>query len=285
MKCLRPLLAFTFFSACLVAEAHPGIGILEDSKGNIFYTDLKQVWKISKDGTKKIVVSNVHTHELYLDESDNLFGEHLWYNGEQKNTWGYYVWRLSPDGKIEKVIKDSEGFLTNYSFVRDHHGKMYWADRSQSCQKVARKNSNNSVSPLSDQCFKNIRWMKSTNEGNVYVVDFQDLKKVDQQGHVMTVARQIADKKVTESTIENQNSVGGVWDDNAGNLYAAVISNREVKKFSPDGKEEIVLKTTFPWMPSGGLFDSKGVLWVLECSVTNAVRVERISVDGTKKVY
>ena len=284
MKFLKAILSFTFFLACLAAEAHAGIGIVEDSKGNIFYTDLKQVWKISKDGTKKVVVSNVHTHELYLDETDNLFGEHLWYNGEQKNTWGFFVWRLSADGKVDKIIPDTEGFLTNYSFVRDHHGKMYWADRTQSCQKVARKSSSHTA-PLSDQCFKNIRWMKSTAEGTVYVVDFQDLKKVDPQGNVVTVAKQIADKKVTESTIENQNSVGGVWDDPAGNLYAAVISNGEVKKFSADGKEETVLKTTFPWRPSGGLVDAKGVLWVLECSITNSVRVERIGVDGRRRAY
>lgn len=30
--------------------AHPGIGIVMDSKGNVFYTDLKQVWKIDPLG-------------------------------------------------------------------------------------------------------------------------------------------------------------------------------------------------------------------------------------------
>ncbi|HRI78626.1 MAG TPA: hypothetical protein PLR06_03745 [Cyclobacteriaceae bacterium] len=268
----------------LHASSHPGIGIVEDSKGNIFYTDLKKVWKIGTDGTKKVVVNNVHTHELYLDKNDNLFGEHLWYESE-KNTWRFYVWRLSADGKIEKVIPDSEGFLSNYSFVRDHHGKMYWANRDKSCQKVSQKNASNTVSLLTDQCFKNIRWMKSTPGGTVYVVDFQDLKKIDPSGRVTTVAKQMADKKVTESTIENQNSVGGVWDDPSGNLYAAIISNREVKKFSLDGKEETILKTTFSWMPSGGLVDSKGNLWVLECSVTNAVRVEKIEKSGRRTAF
>ena len=32
------------------AAAHPGIGIVADSRGNIFYTDLKQVWRIAPDG-------------------------------------------------------------------------------------------------------------------------------------------------------------------------------------------------------------------------------------------
>lgn len=90
--------------------AHPGVGIVQDSKGNIFYTDLKHVWKIQTDGKKSIAVQNVHTHELFMDEHDNLFGEHLWYEGEETDKWGHYVWRLSADGKFEKIIPDSEGF-------------------------------------------------------------------------------------------------------------------------------------------------------------------------------
>ena len=82
----------------LIVKAHPGIGIVKDSKGNIYYTDLKQVWKISLDGSKKVVVNDVHTHELYIDPQDNLFGEHLWYNGEAANTWGHYVWCLKNTG-------------------------------------------------------------------------------------------------------------------------------------------------------------------------------------------
>ena len=63
-------------------SAHPGIGIVVDSRGNVFYTDLKQVWRIAPDGTRSVAVPGVHTHELYLDAQDNLFGQHLWYEGE-----------------------------------------------------------------------------------------------------------------------------------------------------------------------------------------------------------
>lgn len=50
-----------------------------DSKGDVYFTDLKHVWKLAPDGKKNIVVSNVHTHELWIDANDNLYGEHLWY--------------------------------------------------------------------------------------------------------------------------------------------------------------------------------------------------------------
>src|SRR5262249_6723135 len=90
------------------ALAHPGGGIVVDGGGNIFYTDLKQVWKIAPDGRKSVAVPNVHTHELCLDSGGNLFGEHLWYEGEATNRWGHRVWRLTPEGRLENVIPPTE---------------------------------------------------------------------------------------------------------------------------------------------------------------------------------
>ncbi|MDP9229560.1 MAG: hypothetical protein M3O67_02675 [Bacteroidota bacterium] len=48
------LVMFLLFISHLFA--HPGIGIVKDSKGNIYYTDLKHVWKISTDGNRTVVV-------------------------------------------------------------------------------------------------------------------------------------------------------------------------------------------------------------------------------------
>lgn len=269
----------------LLAQAHPGVGIVENSKGEVFYTDLKQVWKITTTGTLVLAVPNVHTHELYIDPQDNLFGEHLWYNGEQRDTWGYYVWKLSSDGKVSKVIPDKEGFRENYSFVRDHFGRMYWADRGASCQKVVRRNADNSNTTLEAPCFHNIRKLEALRDGSLVVVDFQDIRKISPQGRVSTVASRIANKNWATSNVGNQNSVMGIWEDSEGSLYAAVMSERMVKRFRPDGAEEIVLKTSFPWTPSGGMVDSRGRLWVLECNIVNDVRVERREKDGKLTVF
>ena len=35
-----------------------------------------------------MVIPNVHTHELYLDIGDTLYGEHLWYEGDRTGKWG-----------------------------------------------------------------------------------------------------------------------------------------------------------------------------------------------------
>lgn len=266
-------------------EAHPGIGIVENSKGEIFFTDLKQVWKITAEGKLTVAVAQVHTHELFLDADDNLYGEHLWYKGDSRNAWAHYVWKLSSTGTLTKVIPDREGFLENYSFVRDHFGRMYWADRSSDCQKVARRNADNTITHIGNQCFHNIRKMEVLSDGAVLLVDFQDLKKVDTRGQVKTVAKRIANKNWTTANADNQNSVMGIWADKKGNLYAAVSSARVVKRFGASGQEEIAFRSTLPWAPSGGMVDSRDQLWVLEYDPLNAVRVVCVAPTGKKTTF
>ncbi|MEI9920529.1 MAG: hypothetical protein WDO14_17310 [Bacteroidota bacterium] len=258
------------------AIAHPGIGIVEDSRGNIFYTDLTKVWKVTPDGRKSIAVPDVHTHELFLDESDNLFGEHLWYNGEAKNTWGHYAWKLTKDGTFQKVIPDTAGFLEDedYSFVRDHFGRMYLADRDdKKCQHIVRKNADKSKTVLTDECLGNVRWMTSSKDGVIYLVDEHDLKKVNAQGKISKLG-QITTEYAGAPTLDKRN-----------NIYIADYSGKKVTRIAADGTRKVVFETPFPWGPMALIVAKNGDYVVLETSVTNTVRVERISADKKTVVY
>lgn len=97
------LCLFSLLLATLTAYAHPGVGIVQDSCGNVFYTDLVHVWKITPDGKKSIAVRSVHSHELYLDAQDKLYGEHLWYEGDATKRWSHRIWCLKPDGTLVRV--------------------------------------------------------------------------------------------------------------------------------------------------------------------------------------
>src|SRR5688572_4814074 len=93
----RLALVVLAFSA-VTSGAHPAIGIVIDRSGNIYYSDLTHVWRVAPNGAKAIVVPNVHSHELYLDDQGNLYGEHVWYEGEKIDRWGHYVWRRNAAG-------------------------------------------------------------------------------------------------------------------------------------------------------------------------------------------
>jgi hypothetical protein len=264
--------------AVATGMAHPGVGLVEDSQGNIFYTDLSKVWKMTLDGHKSVVVPDVHTHELFIDENDNLFGEHLWYNGEATNTWGHFAWKYTKDGKFQKVVPDSDGFLTDYSFVRDHFGRMYWADRSDKCQHVVRMNNDHSKTTLGDECMVDIRWMTSSKNGMLYVVDKHDLKKIDTQGKVTTVARSIPERKLSQFTTPEQHFLAGISVDKSNNVYVCDVSGRKVNKFDRDGKMSVVYESPLLWGPTAFLLAADGRQVVLETSMTNEVRV--VMVDG-----
>ena len=274
-----------FLLLSLTAGAHPGVGMVMDSRGNVYYTDLKHVWKIAPDGTKSIAVPNVHTHELCLDAHDNLYGEHLWYEGDATKKWGHRVWRLSPDGTLADVIPAREGFLQNYSFVRDRAGNMYWADRRR--RTVIRKHApdgrTSDVAPGAD--FRDVRWMISSPEGVLYLIDDDHLRRISPDGSVSILARNLKERRLGQFFVNDQHTLMGLWLDGQGNVLVAVYGAGLVKKVSADGRVTVVARSPFPWSPTGGLVAPDGDLWLLEYSLTNAARVRRIGKDGAIRAY
>jgi hypothetical protein len=259
----------------LLLKAHPGIGIVKDNKGNIYYTDLKQVWKVSPGGLKSVVVKGVHTHELYLDDQDNLYGEHLWYNGEAKDTWGHYAWCLRKNGELVRDIEPTEGFLTNYSFARDSAGNMYWVERFTT-SRIMKKTGTGEVTKLIEGKFGFIAWLYSTRNGTLYFTENNKLHTLSPTGKLETVAENIGSRSTNFTVMGRNYDSYGIWTDNAGNIYLAMIDSKKVIRIPGNGKPETVITSGSLWTVTSGLFDNTGNMWVLENSVTNEVRVRKI---------
>ncbi len=258
---MKTALATLLFAFAL--HAHPPVSVVFDSHGNLYYSDLDRVWRVAPDGTKTVAVPDVHTHELAIDGQDNLYGEHLWYEGERIDKWGHYVWRRASDGKVSMVIPRRDGFLTNYSFVRDRAGNMYWADRDQN---AVRRNG-----AILARGLRNMRWMHATPRGTVYVIDGGDLVRITSDGRASTMIKGIGPS--------GRHEIQGLWSDVKDNVYVAVSGRREVKRVTRDGRVYVIAKSKWPWTPTGGGVSPKGELWVLECSTTNQVRVRKIALS------
>lgn len=272
-------------TAC--ACAHPGIGIVRDSRGNIFYTDLKQVWKIAPDGTKSIAVRDVHTHELRIDRNDNLFGEHLWYTAGAPNPWSHRVWQRSPDGSVRDIIAARTGFREDhhdFAFEADSTGAMYWADRGATTS-IRKRTPDGRIVTVTSGGFRNVRNMKVTQAGTIYLIDLHDLVRIEPDGTRRTVARELADQRSDVEGEPDAHAVMGLWPGHDGDIYAVIAMRGVVKKISPDGRTQVVDRSTPPWSPSGGLLTPHGDLWVLEYATTNDVRVRHIAPDGRVRVY
>jgi hypothetical protein len=263
------MLAALWLVIAAPAVAHPGWGIVQDSHGNIYYTDLAQVWKVAPDGTRTIAVPDVHTHELYLDAQDNLYGEHLWYEGEASDRWGHRVWRLAPDGTIRDVVPATIGFRTWLSFVRDRAGNMYWNDNGL----VRRHAPGGGDAVVSPRRFTDIRSMTVSPAGDVYLIDQGALIRVGADGAVRTLAQHLGESSAALPFVGEHHQLMGLWLDSAGNAYVAVFGNFKVKRIDPAGRVETVARSTFPWSPTGGFVARDGRLWLLEYSVTNDARI------------
>jgi len=263
--------------AAISTQAHPGIGIVMDRRNNVFYTDLTHVWRIAPDGTKSIAVRDVHTHELCLDGDGNLYGEHLWYEGEAANRWWHYTWKLSPDGKLQKS-PPQQGFRRDASFVRDAGGNMYWFSPAPPAAFI-RRAPNGNTSRLGGQAtYRDVRWITATSHGDVYFTDDGDLRRLATDGTVITLAPNVRERA--------SHWIGGVWLDVQGRVYVAVWGASVVKRFDPHSRRvDVVARSAAPWGPSGGMVAPNGDLWLLETSETNTVRVRRISPSGVERIF
>lgn len=269
MRALLRAVAILWLLVAAPAIAHPGWGIVRDSEGNIYYTDLTQVWKVAPDGTRTIAVPDVHTHELYLDARDNLYGEHLWYEGEASDRWGHRVWRRAPDGTIRDIVPPTRGFRTALSFVRDRAGNMYWRDHGL-IRRHAPGGGENLVSP---RRFTDIRSMTVSPAGDVYLISEGALIRVGADGEARTLAESLGESNPALPFVGEHHQLMGLWLDAAGNAYVAVFGNFKVKRIDPAGRVATVARSTFPWSPTGGLVAPDGRLWLLEYSATNDARI------------
>ena len=119
----------------------------------------------------------------------------------------------------------------------------------------------------------------------VSFVDTLDLKKIDGKGTVTVIAKNLADKKFTQLFLEPNHYLSGISLDKAGNIYVADYSGRQVKKITQTKEVSVIAETKIPWSPTGSLLAPNGDFWILECSLTNEVRVERITKDGKRIIY
>lgn len=267
------LLAGLFFAA-LPAAAHPGIGIVMDRNGNVFYTDLTHVWKIAPSGAKSIAVRGVHTHELHLDAQGTLHGEHLWYaNGR----WAHYLWQLAADGTLTQS-PPLDGFRQNHSFVRDAAGNMYWFEPGPPAAFVRVSPDGRSTRLGENSVFRDVRWLTAASDGSLYFTDAGDLRTLGPNGAVTTLAAKVRE--------DPTHWVGGVWLDAQNRVYVAIWGARQVKRYDPATRRvEVVARSVAPWAASGGLVAPNGDLWLLETAEDNSVRVRRIARDGSERVF
>ena len=279
---LPPLLCFAIVLGYLLAlspaTAHPGVGLVEDSRGNIYYTDLVHVWKVHPDGRKTIAVRNVHTHELALDAQDNLYGEDLVYEGEAVNRWHHRIWKYAPDGQVTDLFGQRSGFRQDYGFARDRRGVQYWIQHDGKTTLIRKRTPEGTVTTIHPKMsFPRLNWIAVSPDGSVlYVTTGNRLYKISTEGMVTV----LIDYKST-----NRHAMMRIWPAPDGSVYVANFANRTVDRVEANGKVTTITRTEIPWSPSAMLRAHNGTLWILEYSATNEARLKRIDAAGKTSIF
>ncbi len=264
----------------LSALAHPGVGIVNDSKGNIFYTDLHQVWKISNN-KKTIVVPDVHTHELYIDQYDNLYGESGYYD-DKTTKFYHYLWVLRPNGSIDTVLGMKEAYISqDFSLARDKKNNEFYIKRflkpHTDTNHIYRKTPTGKETIIATGNFKDVNWLHSQNDGSLLFASGNSIFRVDSLGNITTISSQINNSNSKRDVL-----IWGIWQDNSKNIYAAVFSDKSIRKIDVNGSISTVYTANGSWAPLHGVFDNDNKLWILEGSDNNDVRVTSVDKVMTK---
>ncbi len=272
---MRKLL-FIIFLLPVFGYAHPGVGIAKDSKGNIYYTDLKQVWKITIS-KKTVVVPNVHTHELYIDANDNLYGEGGYYD-DQAVKFYHYLWVYHPNGKIDTVLGMKEQYINqDFSVSKDKKGNEYYIKRflipHTDTSHIYRRTPEGNETVYATGNFKHVNWLHPQDDGTLLYVSDNSIYSIDNSGNTNLVKEHVGNTRPSFKFSQNSITIWGVWKDNAKNIYAAVFSDQAVKRIDPNGIITEIYKSKGNWAPLHGIFDNDNKLWVLESSDNNDVRV------------
>ena len=264
--------------------AHPGIAIVADSKGNIYYSDLQQVYRIS-DGKKTVAVPNVHTHELYIDAADNLYGEHQ--SNTSDDRFFHYLWVLHPDGRLDTVISQRAAFeQIDFSLARDRQGNEYYTKqfiRQRDTAHIYKKAPGGQETVLARGNFKGVSWLHPQNDGSLLFARGNEVYRMTADGAARVLATNIAAANSSFSDWKMGPILYGLWQDSLKNVYVAVFSDQVVKKIAADGTVSERYHSPGRWTPIQGVFDGSGQLWVMETNDKNETRVVKVPalVKGT----
>ena len=259
----------------LFAAAHPGTGIVKDSKGNIYYTDLQNVWRLDVSGNKTIAVANVHTHQLFIDNLNQLYGEQSWYEGDATKRFNHFLWKYS-NGILDTVTKTTQAYVSNdFSLIRDNSGAEYFVSYPLQ-NSIVKKGADGSLKILAEGDFKDVQFMLPVQDG-IYFISKGNIYFADNTKQV---------KKLTKAHIGG--SLFGLWQDEKGAIYTGHFEEQKVLRIDLNGNKEDFYTCKNGWSPTGGVFDKEGNLWLLECNKQNEVRVEKVEasrflLSGAKK--
>jgi sugar lactone lactonase YvrE len=290
------------FLSSSTVQAHPPTGIVADSNGNVYFSDLETIWKLDAKGNKTVFRAGVngrHIHELAIDQEGNIYGADLSYN-PAKETWPSSIWKMTPGGEFTYLLEPTENPPRGMSIWRDVAGNTYLVDQNNHTKTqtlLLRRSPDGKVTTFAGSAyglkdgrgteanFGSVGAIAFGPDGSLYLTDSTSVRKVAMDGVVTTVAKDLNFKaRDDRPTLLGgaYGSLAGLAVDTSGIVYVADAGNRRLLKISTDGKVEVVYRADPPFFPNGVFITRGGDIYVLEVgfalpNVSSGPRVRKLS--------
>lgn len=285
-------------------SAHPAWGIAVDRQGQVYFSDMETVWRVDAQGKLTVWRAGVrgrHTHEINLDENENLYGVDNDYEPATER-WISALWKMTPSGKFSYVLAPTYDPPKAMTIWKDRAGNSYYVGQSKNAEReifVLKRTPGGKVTALAGSekaasehrqvSLYNIGGMAFGTDGALYFTDGPNVRRVTMDGRMTMLARNLAVENPAESPMP-ESPVTRLFDidvDAQGNSFVADYGNRRVLKVTPDGRSTTLMRADQPWSPTG-VAVKDGNFYILEFGFTPpskyTARVRKLSSDGRVSV-
>lgn len=286
------------FLAATEAGAHPSWGIAVDHQGQVYFSDLKTVWKIDARGGVSVFRESAdrHTHELNVDEAGNVYGADNSYEPSTKRFFSA-IWRMTPAGSFSYLLSPTDDPPEGTGIWRDREGNTYHATTFPGTELLLLKRGTDgrvTVLAGNSEAARSYRQgvpyslggMAFGTDGALYFTHGANVSMIAPGGALTPLARNLT----IERASANRGAAGsptqlfGITVDAQRNVFVADYGNRRVQKITPQGQTATVLSAEEHWFPTG--VAARGAdLYILEMGETSShaslgTRVRKLMPDG-----
>jgi streptogramin lyase len=229
----RAALALLLLAFALPALAHPPWGIVTNAAGDVYFSDLINVWRIDHR-TGALTLAHRGTEDVHIHE-------------------------ISPDPARGFAAGPPRGF----SVEQDNHRKQETLIRKNG--KVFAGGAYGFADGTGTRArFRNIIGVTAGPGGDLYVVDEDAVRRITPAGVVTTIARDLAASDPRAREPFSFGALFGLDVTPSGTVYAADFRNRRVLRIAPSGAVTVALRADPPWTPTGVAVARNGEVYVME---------------------
>ena len=270
---------------CASAAAHPPYGLVADSGGNLYFSDLRTVWRLGPDRRLELFrppPADGHVHELFLAPDGAIEGDENGYRpaGEKHFT---AIWRRTPAGREEWVVPLTTEPPFGMGLPQDGAGRRYsaqWVSNDDRRLLLLRHSpirvevllGKEALPAFRQRSLASVGGMAFAPDGALVFADGPRLRRLAPDGRVST----LLDAGLSSS-------LRGVAAAD-GRFYAADMGRKRVLAVTGEGAAHTVWRSAARWMPTA-VARAGDALFVLEAEDDpehRSNRVRLVEVRGGK---